>query len=102
MIDFIVNLFSTSLANMKGIEFVAFVLISIAAVWLLIKILKYIWKFFKLIAKGFKNLTSAKEKCKKIQCTKCGRTLDKCICESYKKKSSVSKLLKYKKEHKKK
>lgn len=63
------------------------------AIWLLIKILRTIWVFFKV-------LFSAKRRCQKIQCTTCGRTLDKCVCEKNKGKGYLARLILHSKEKK--
>ena len=51
--------------------------------------------------KGVRKMAfSAKQKCKKIQCTSCGRTLDRCVCQKNKDRGYVSRLYNYKKEQK--
>lgn len=99
MIQFITDIFTSKVGDLTTIEIWIGTLLFIAATWLGIKIVKYTWIAIKAIFKAIKNTLSAKEKCKRIQCIHCGRTLDRCICERNKKKSCVSRLMRYNKEH---
>lgn len=98
---FILDIFKTPLGEMQGWEFILFLLLTAAAGFLSYIILKYLWIGLKFFCRGVRNVTSAKEKCKHIQCNKCGRTLDRCICERNKGKGSILRLAQYKREHKK-
>ena len=101
IINFIKELFfQTPFGELTIFQITIGILLAIGAIWLSIKILKYTWIGIKAIFKAIKNTFSAKEKCKKIQCIHCGRTLDKCICEKNRKKSCVSRLIIYNREHK--
>lgn len=88
------------LAEMNGFQLAFLVLLSIAGVWLARKVLKYTKIAIVAVTTAIKNTLSAKERCKKIQCVHCGRTLDRCTCAKNKGKSAVSRLILYKKEHK--
>ena len=64
-------------------------------------LLKYTLRFLvigsKSCYKKIRNkIKSSKEKCAKIQCPYCGRTLDKCVCTSNQKLSYKERLKAYK------
>jgi len=97
----IVDLISNT--NISELSVLNLVIIGLV-LWILFLLVKFLWKhFFKpglvAIKNGFYNLShNAKRKCSKITCKKCGRTLDKCICESNKNLSYNQRLRKYYKE----
>lgn len=72
--------------------FTAIAILLIAAVVMLLGVL------FKGIGVLAINIFSAKKRCAKIQCTSCGRTLDKCTCEKNKKRGYIRRLALYGKE----
>lgn len=98
MTQLMTYLYNTSLSEMTGWHLLLFVLVSTALVFVAYKVLKGVWAGFKKIFVAIGKACSAKEKCKKIKCRKCGRTLDACICAKYKNKSCRKRLKIWKKE----
>lgn len=94
IIEYIIELFKTPLGqlNILQIALVAGVCICLFFVG------KFAIKFLSTIGRFFKTLFSSKQKCKKIQCHVCGRTLDRCVCQKNKDKSYFSRLYNYRKE----
>lgn len=90
------RLFETPLFELTMIE------VAVAAGLLVLAffVLKFLVKWVKHIFRFIKMAFSAKQKCKKIQCTTCGRTLDRCACQKNKDRGYVSRLYNYKKEQK--
>ena len=68
----------------------------IAGAIFLVGLLVYV--VFKGLGTFFVNVFSAKKRCSKIQCSTCGRTLDKCTCEKNKNRGNVRRLALYSKE----
>lgn len=102
IVNFFTDIFvRLSIGEMNGFELALLVLFSYLGFLLLKKVAKWILTALKVIYHFTKNILSAKEKCKKIQCVKCGRTLDRCICPQNKGRSSIGKLIDYKKSHRK-
>ena len=92
------KLFNSPLAELTFVE-----LLVGAALFTLFGLI--IWKLVKFLCSGISHFVkfirvsiTAKEKCKNIQCTVCGRTLDKCACQKNKGKSDLAKLMAYKRE----
>ena len=93
---FIAGLFTRPLFELNILEIALLAGICFLAVLLVRLICIGVVKIFSLFTVVF----SAKEKCKKIQCTSCGRTLDRCVCQKNKDKSYVARLCNHRKEEK--
>lgn len=102
IIDFLTELFhkifNVSIAELTLIELLTGIAVVALIVILAYKLFKFIWSGIKHFARFVRVSIDAKEKCKHIQCTSCGRTLDKCVCQKNKGKSNFGRLMAYKKE----
>ena len=98
MKDLIQEIFFTPLSQMNGFNFILLILLSAIAVTVVIYTYIAIFKFFKILFLGTKNIISAKSKCQHIQCSTCGRTLDRCVCQKNRDRSAASRLYNYNKE----
>lgn len=96
--EFILMIFNTPIVEMTGWQIIVLVLLSIAVIWLSLKVLKYAWITIKTVFRTLHNVFSAKKKCQKIQCPHCGRTLDKCICQRNQKRGYLSRIYHYKRD----
>lgn len=92
------RVFFTPLGEMTLIEVIAggvACLVAAAIVFVAYKLVRWLLTKFK---GGLRTTFSAKAKCQRIQCTSCGRTLDKCICVKNKEKGYLGRVLLYRRE----
>lgn len=100
LIELLKEMLTKPISELNIIQLTVVVLIMIAALFLLKKLFVLIGKILVYIGRALKIIFSAKERCKKLQCTSCGRTLDKCVCQKNSGKSYIKRLYLYRKEEK--
>ena len=100
--DFIVKLidkvFFTPLGDMRLVDIIAgavMLAVAVAAVIIIFKLVKWI---LQKSGTSFRTVFSAKARCQKIQCTSCGRTLDKCICVKNRERGYLGRVMLYNRE----
>lgn len=98
--DIFHKIFNLPLSDLTFIEFIIACALAVLLFLVIRKVVRCVRTFFRSLFKFVKVHAAASEKCKKIQCTTCGRTLDKCVCQKNKGKSNFARLHAYKKEMK--
>ena len=58
--EFILMIFNTPIVEMTGWQIIVLVLLSIAVIWLSLKVLKYAWITIKTVFRTLHNVFSAK------------------------------------------
>lgn len=96
--DLFHKIFNNPITDLTFIELVVSVALTVLFVLLVFKLANVIFKGLKFLYNFIKANLTAKEKCKHIQCTGCGRTLDKCVCQKNRGKSNFMRLVNYRKE----
>ena len=100
MLELFRKIFESPITELNLLEIIIGVLTVYIAYLLIVRIVKPIINGIKYFFKFIKVSITSSEKCKKIQCTSCGRTLDKCVCLKNNGKSNFARLMLYKKEQK--
>lgn len=100
IINLIKGILTSPISELNVIEIFSVIVVLVFVVYFTKYFVIYLFKFLKFLVKCIRMTISAKQKCKKIQCYSCGRTLDKCACEKNSGRGSLSRLYHYKKEQK--
>lgn len=96
--DLFHKLFNSPIAELTFIELLVGAALFVLFGLIIWKLAKFLWSGVSHFIKFIRVSVTAKEKCKNIQCTVCGRTLDKCVCQKNKDKSNLARLMAYKRE----